>query len=821
MQGTLQLRVAGDAPTGARSLKLRATYGDRTAERDLTLTVSPPPDFTLSLSPTSLSVQQGSSAQTTLTLTPQNGFTGTVGLSLVDGNGNPVPGITLSPQSVTVSGSGPVTQALTVSVAPGVSPGTYNLQVRGTSGSLTRGAGLSLTVSAPSGGGGGGGGGSGTGSVNTPGGQVQLVLQGGTFTQGPTSQNISPPQGFQAPYGAIAFTAQVPQGGTLTVTLTFPNPIPQGAVLKKYLNNAWQDVPGAQLSGSTATYQVQDGGPLDADGQANGQVVDPVALLAPAPGFTLSLSPNALTVQQGGQGQVTVSLTRQNFTGQVTLSLEGNAPLATSPAPDKIAWSFNPNPTTGNQTTLALQVGAQVPAGNYTLTVRGQAQGLEDQTATLTLQVQPQPSFDFTIDGSSVTTKRDPNFQGNLIRLIFTTQNGFQGQVNLSLVDEQGNPVQGLSLSPTSVNLAVSWQDFYVWVLADNSIPLTGAGKGYPVRVRASSGNIVREQPLIVDVWTPVGSANLNFQRVAYGNGIFVVAGGNGYDFHNRIYVYNPQNGNFTMVYDVYGPDNVCGSIDDVAYDPVHQTWVTVGGIYGLIMVSTDNAQTWQIVYGAKDPNRSCFEQYGDGRPLKRVRYVNDRLWAWSEAWNSKGFYFSQDGGYTWNFVPLPVPQGYVNLQVKGLTFGQGKYVAVGVLFDSGSGAYPMLATSTNGVNWNVIPVDTPDTPWDSNPGLNDVIYVPEWGKFIVVGNLGLLGTSADGMNWNFQYFYDAGHLESVVYGNGTVVAGSWSFNKVLVSTDGQNWRIVHTQCESSAMSVAFGGGIFAHTAAGPLCTSP
>ena len=124
-----------------------------------------------------------------------------------------------------------------------------------------------------------------SGTVNTPGGQVQVGLQGGAFTQGPTAQNVTPPPGFQAPYGGITFTAQVSQpGGILTVTLTFPQPIPQGAQLWKLINNQWQAVPNAQLSGNTATFQVQDGGSLDADGQANGQVTDPVALVVPAQG---------------------------------------------------------------------------------------------------------------------------------------------------------------------------------------------------------------------------------------------------------------------------------------------------------------------------------------------------------------------------------------------------------------------------------------------------------------------------------------------------------------------------------------------------------
>lgn len=103
-------------------------------------------DFTLSLVPTNLTVPQGQSKTTTLTVTPQHGFTGMVSLSLVDRNsGSPVPGITLTPTSVTV-GSGPVAQDLTVSVASGVATGTHTLTLKGASGSLSRTAAFTLTA---------------------------------------------------------------------------------------------------------------------------------------------------------------------------------------------------------------------------------------------------------------------------------------------------------------------------------------------------------------------------------------------------------------------------------------------------------------------------------------------------------------------------------------------------------------------------------------------------------------------------------------------------------------------------------------------------
>jgi hypothetical protein len=151
---SLTLSAQPATPTGTYRLKVRGTSGRLTREADLTLTVSAPggggsPDFTISLNPTSLSVQQGFNGQTTLTVTPQNGFTGTVALSLVAGQDQVPQGLTLSPESVQVSGTSPVNQSLTLSAQSTTPTGTYRLKVRGTSGSLIREADLTVTVLTP------------------------------------------------------------------------------------------------------------------------------------------------------------------------------------------------------------------------------------------------------------------------------------------------------------------------------------------------------------------------------------------------------------------------------------------------------------------------------------------------------------------------------------------------------------------------------------------------------------------------------------------------------------------------------------------------
>ncbi len=99
-----------------------------------------------------------------------------------------------------------------------------------------------------------------------------------------SAAGTAPPAGYLYPYGMIDFVAkQCDNGSTLTVTLTFPNPLPANAVLMKYDASAtppWQPfIP--TISGNQAIYTVIDGGLRDADALQNGEFVDPVALALP------------------------------------------------------------------------------------------------------------------------------------------------------------------------------------------------------------------------------------------------------------------------------------------------------------------------------------------------------------------------------------------------------------------------------------------------------------------------------------------------------------------------------------------------------------
>jgi phospholipase C len=90
---------------------------------------APPPGYTLTAAPALGTVSAGNTAATMLSLTPQQGYTGTVSLSCsVSGAGTPAPTCALSASSVSV-GSSAATSTLTVSSAVSAPGGSYAVVV--------------------------------------------------------------------------------------------------------------------------------------------------------------------------------------------------------------------------------------------------------------------------------------------------------------------------------------------------------------------------------------------------------------------------------------------------------------------------------------------------------------------------------------------------------------------------------------------------------------------------------------------------------------------------------------------------------------------
>ncbi len=104
------------------------------------------PNFTISASPTSVSVVQGSGGTSTITTAVSGGFDSAVALTA---NGQPT-GVTVgfSPTSIAAPGSG--SSNMTMTVASTTATGTYAIMVTGTGGDVTQTAIVALTVTAVS-----------------------------------------------------------------------------------------------------------------------------------------------------------------------------------------------------------------------------------------------------------------------------------------------------------------------------------------------------------------------------------------------------------------------------------------------------------------------------------------------------------------------------------------------------------------------------------------------------------------------------------------------------------------------------------------------
>jgi len=103
------------------------------------------PNFTISASPTAVSVVRGSNGTSTITTAVLNGFDAAVALSAT---GQPS-GVTVSFSTTPIPAPGSGTSTMTMTVASTTATGTYPITVTGTGGGVTHTSTVTLTVTAP------------------------------------------------------------------------------------------------------------------------------------------------------------------------------------------------------------------------------------------------------------------------------------------------------------------------------------------------------------------------------------------------------------------------------------------------------------------------------------------------------------------------------------------------------------------------------------------------------------------------------------------------------------------------------------------------
>ena len=139
--------------------------------------------------------------------------------------------------------------------------------------------------------------------------------------------------------------------------------------------------------------------------------------------------------------------------------------------------------------------------------------------------------------------------------------------------------------------------------------------------------------------------------------------------------------------------------------------------------------------------------------------------------------------------------------RLNGIAYGAGKYVAVG---DNG-----VIRVSTDGSMWTG---GNSDTEYH----LNSVAYGV--GRFVAVGMAGLVLTSGDGVTWTQQANPDYTGLTGLVYGGGRFVAVGTG-GAVVTSPDGTSWTRQNTGFTYGLNNVTYGEGLYVAVSSSPIGT--
>jgi subtilase family serine protease len=411
---TLNLAVGSSVAAGTYTVTITGTSGSLSNAATIKLTVTGTPSFTLAAAPASVSVVQGATGTSTITVTPQNGFNGTVALA--------ASGL---PSGVTASFSG---GALTLSASASAATGAYTVTITGTSGSLSSKTTIGVTVTA------------------APGYTVAASPASVTLAPGgsaPSTITVTPLNGFT---GAVTFSvsglptgvtaAFSPTASTKTSTLTF----------------------SASSSAAAGTSTVTVSG---ASGTATNKTTISLTV-TPPPGFTLSATPASLSLAQGTSITSAIAISGSGgFAGTVALTASG--------LPSGVTAAFSPA-STASKSTVTFTAASSAPSSTSTVTITGTSGSLTGKL-TISLTVAGPPTFSLSVSPAALSIAIGASSKS---ALTLTPVNGFTGSVTVSLSGLPTGVVGSFSPGTTSASLAVTLVVTAAAVPGTSTVTITG-----------------------------------------------------------------------------------------------------------------------------------------------------------------------------------------------------------------------------------------------------------------------------------------------------------------------------------------------------------
>lgn len=756
----LTIAVDDSATAGTYPLRIRAQSTNTTADVYFTLTIPTPPDFTLDLSATSLTVIRGGAGEMQLQVTPHNGFAGTVQLALVDQYGNPVPsGVTLEPSSVDLS-SGAVDQTVTIGVDQGVTIDRYYLAVEGSNGDDTQSA------------------------------NFTLIVEDFSLNLGTTAPTLTVDEGSS---GSLGLTINISLPDSLS---SFPGPVELGLA-----SQDGSPLP-AGLSVSPASVEIPSGtGSVNATvtvattgetppgnydllltGSAAG-VVRSAAFTLTVRGFTLDLSSPTLAFWTGGSGQLDLTITPEGgFSGTVDLSLEdasGQQPAGLTLSPTSVSVSA------ATTQTLTISDDGSLAAGAYPLRLKA-VSGNIVRYAEFTLYLQ---DFDISLDSGSLSIQQGE--QGTL-ELTVTPSGDYAGTLNLYMSAASGTTgPTGVSLSPTSVSVSgvtsqtltfsatssASPGRFDVLVVAEASLggvqrtrtaaftlDLTGMNISLSVTGLGVARGGSRQMTLTVDSY---GVNDLVSLALTGQDGAAAPSGIN--LFPESVNVSDGTQ-SFTLT---------VSTEPTIEYGDPKNYYLSVAASWGAL---TKNVDFDLSVYRV---TRFWLErESGTSYDINDVIYANGTFVA-----VSNGIVLVSTGGVTWQASDSDTFNSLFGIAYDGSTF-----VAVGDACE--------VSSSTDGLSWTQ--QATPDSICSVT--LRSLAYDSDHGVFVAVGDSGTILYSYDqGDNWTQVVSNLTENLYRIIYAGGQLVAVGEN-GLILTSSDGgQTWSNRTSGTSNTLHGIAYG----------------